>query len=442
MSAAAPRILGLPGAILRLPGAIFSLAATLSGQEGPQPAVAAAPPPVATGWIEPVLPDAWQDPDEPHEPPEDWRWDADGLLSLQYTDWGGRNASENGLDTQTATIIVTGRYGDDFRLWIEPDFDGENTRHNLSELWGEWTLAPDQWLRVGQMRVALGTEFETRHEDLLFVGYAYPTWLYGRYDTGARYDAYATDNLWWALAGTVGEGFDLEGGQRENPLFMIRGALTPEQRLQDGRREFEGLFGGAAFAYSPDGDDHIIQDTPLEQTTFTTPDLDGEAEQFVHWEGGLRTGPFRAGLENIVGDITEVPSGAPGDTNDMEELTSWAGYVAFNFTGDAPRWERGGWAPYTQADHDAGKALPVELGFRYSNSDIDRDLFDLGVISFDTSSQETRTLSTVLSAYLNPDTRLALQWLFVIVDDNGLPPFDGEDRTSNLVLRWDQWFGR
>ena len=436
MSPAAARIgLGLPGAVL-------GLAATLPAQEDSQAAVSAAPPAAATGWIDPVLPAEWQDPDEPPEPPDEWAWDADGLLSLHATDWGGRNASDNGIDTQTATIIVTGRYGDDFLLWIEPDFDGENTRHNLSELWGEWAFDPYRWVRVGQFRVALGTEFETRAEDLLFVGYAYPTWLYGRYDTGVRYDAYAGDNLWWALAATAGEGFDLEGEKRENPLGLIRVALTPDQHVRDGVREFEGLFGGAAFAYSPDGDDHIIQDTPLGQTTFTTPDLDGEAEQFFHWEGGLRTGSFRAGLENVAGKVTEVPSGAPGDTNDMEELTSWAGYVAWNFTGDAPRWERGGWAPYTQADHDAGKELPIELGFRYSNSDMDRDLFDLGVVSFDNSSQETRTLSTALSAHLNPDTRLALQWLYVIVDDNGLPPFDGEDRTSNIVLRWDQWFGR
>ena len=399
-------------------------------------ALDAEPPPGA--WIEPVLPADWTE--EPQEPTEsDWRWDADGLLSLNAVDYGNRNRSDDGLDTQTATVIVTARHGDDFLLWIEPDFDGEDTRHNLSEAWGEWTLSSGRWLRVGQLRVAMGSEFETRAEDLTFVGYAYPTWLYGRYDFGVRYDAYAGENLWWEALATAGEGFDLEGERRENPLFMLRGTLTPDQPEDQQRGSFEGLFGGAAYAYSPDGDDHVIQDTPLDQTTFTTADLDGDSEQFVHWEVGTRLGGFRFGLENVVGSITSVPSG--GGTNDMEELTSWAGYFAWNFTGPAPRWVRGGWAPYTPADYAAGVPLPVEFGFRYSNSDIDRDLFDFGLTTYDPSSQETRTLSTSLSTHLSPDTRLTLQWLYVIADD-ALSVFDGHDRTSNLVLRWDQWFGR
>ena len=424
-----------------LPSAVVGLAAALPAQDDPHAAVASALPAGETAWVEPVLPADWEDPQETPPTEDDWTWDADGLWSLNYTDWGNRNLSHDGLDTQTATVILTGRYGDDFLLWVEPDFDGENTRHNLSELWGEWTLGTHGWLRAGQYRVALGTEFETRAEDLLFVGYAYPTWLYARYDTGVRYDAYAGDNLWWMAGATMGEGFGLEGEEYENPLFVIRGALTPDMHERDGMREFEGLFGGAAIGYSTDGDVPIIQDTPLHQTTFTTNDLDGDSQSFVHWEGGIRSGSFRFGLENVVGSITEVPSGPPGDTNDMEELTSWAGYAAWNFTGDAPRWDRGRWAPYTQADYDAGKALPIELGFRYSNSDIDRDLFDFGLTTYDPSSQETRTLSTALSAHLNPNTRLALQWLYVIADD-ALTVFDGHNRTSNVVLRWDQWFGR
>ena len=437
MNPAARRIL------LGLPSAALGLATTLPAQDDPQAVVADAAPPPATGWIEPVLPAEWQDPEEPPEPPDRWVWDADGLLSLHLTDWGSKNTSSDGIDTQTATVILTGRYGDDFLLWVEPDFDGEDTRHNLSELWGEWAIDGSRWVRVGQYRVSLGTEFETRAEDLLFVGYAYPAWLYGRHDTGVRYDAYAGDNWWWMAGATAGEGFDLDGEEREDPLLVLRGALTPDQHVDEyGRREFEGVFGGAAWAYSNQGDDRVYQATPLGQTTFETPELNGDSTNYLQYEAGVRASSFRFGFEYVVGDVTEVPSGAPGDTNDMEELTSWAGYLAWNFTGDAPRWERGGWAPYTQTDYNAGKELPVELGFRYSNSDMDRDLFDFGVIPFDPSSQETRTLSTALSAHLNPDTRLALQWLYVIVDDDGLAVFDGEDRTSNIVLRWDQWFGR
>ncbi len=110
--------------------------------------------------------------------------------------------------------------------------------------------------------------------------------------------------------------------------------------------------------------------------------------------------------------------------------------LAFNLRGRAPSWERGGWQPY---DLQRGDELPIELAFRYSNADIDRDLFDLGVTTYDPSSQETRTLTAALAAYLAPLTRLTLGWVGVIADHE-LTPFGGTGRDSSFVLRLDQRF--
>ncbi|HYN64497.1 MAG TPA: hypothetical protein VES36_07830, partial [Candidatus Limnocylindrales bacterium] len=150
---------------LTLPGTLFGLATSVAGQDDPLSSTTAASDPAAIAWVEPVVPEDWEAPQEPTPADEDWKWDADGLLSVQGIYWGDRNQSDNELQTKTATVIVTARHGDDFLLWFEPDFDGEDTRNNLSELWGEWTLGRDQWLRVGQFKVAMGTEFATRAED-------------------------------------------------------------------------------------------------------------------------------------------------------------------------------------------------------------------------------------------------------------------------------------
>ncbi|MBM3984380.1 MAG: hypothetical protein FJ296_01615 [Planctomycetes bacterium] len=117
-------------------------------------------------------------------------------------------------------------------------------------------------------------------------------------------------------------------------------------------------------------------------------------------------------------------------------MGAWTAMLAFNLRGRAPAWERGGWQSY---DLQRGDELPLELAFRYSNADIDRDLFDFGLTTYDPSSQETRTLSAALAAHLAPLTRLTLGWVGVIADQE-LSPFGGTARDSSFVLRLDQRF--
>jgi hypothetical protein len=409
---------------------------------GLPPATAAgssADPPQPGAWLDPSVPSGWtHDGDEEADP--DWRLQATGLFSVVGIDHGSPNREDFDLDTETASVIVQGLYGEELRFWIEPDLDGEDTPRNLAEAWIEAQVGPDRWVRLGQFRVALGTEFATRPEDLPVPGHAFTSYLTGRTDSGFRLDGYSSPDVWYELAAVSGHGFDMEGKRREHPQLSMRGVLTADPT--DGRA-FEGLFGGLGFSYSPDGDDHILLMTPAEQTVFTTADLDGSDATFLSWEAGFRSGPFRAAVESVDGSIDGVPT--PGGREDMDQLGSWTCLLAWSLRGEAPAWERGAWRSYGPDDYAAGKPLPIEFAFRYSNADIDRDLFDAGPASYATSSQETRTLSAAISAWASPDTRFMLAWVGTIADEEtglGQPDFDGENRARNWILRWDQWIGR
>jgi hypothetical protein len=392
-------------------------------------------------WLDPLLPVGWT-----HDGPagdaegSDWEFDTSALLSVMLIDHGTPNRENYDFDTEKAAVILQGRYGDAFRFWIEPDLEGEDSKNHLAEAWGEWLTDRDRWLRVGQFRVALGTEYATRAEALPVPGYAFTSWLAGRTDTGVRLDGYADPDLWYELTATSGNGFDLEGESREHAQLSLRGVLTSDPSQG---HDFQGFFGGASVAYSPDGDDHILLMTPAEQTVFTTEDLGGEDALWLGMEVGARCGPFRAGLESMDGTLSDVP--VPGGTEDMDQLTAWTMLLGWSLRGEAPTWERGAWTAYGPAEHAAGQPLPIEFAVRYSNADIDRDLFDAGLASYATSTQEVRTFSAAISAYTSPDSRLMLSWVQTIADrENGLgqPDFDNDNRARNWILRWDVWFGR
>jgi len=80
-----------------------------------------------------------------------------------------------------------------------------------------------------------------------------------------------------------------------------------------------------------------------------------------------------------------------------------------------------------------------ELAFRYSRSDIDRDLFDGGLTTFGISTQEVRTLSAELNWYDRGRTRVGLGFVRTIADQE-LGTFGDTDRDSTYFLRVDFLF--
>jgi hypothetical protein len=216
---------------------------------------------------------------------------------------------------------------------------------------------------------------------------------------------------------------------------MGRITFLPEHDPDEG---FDGIFGGIALSWQPKNHDEVHVETPLEQTVFTTPELQSDGGRFMHLDLGARYGSFRMGVEMVEGRLehTALPGGGH---QTFDELGAYSVFTACNFTGPAPRWHRGGWQGYGPEDFDRGQALPVELAFRFSNGDIDRDLFNVGITTYDPSTQEVRTFSAALTAYLCPLSRIGIQWTNVIADHE-LTTFGGENRDSSLALRFDQRF--
>jgi len=392
--------------------------------------------------------------EEPVESTIEYYWDAnDGLrirgdgfelrtggrLVIDAVRYGHANERTSGLEVDDARLYITGGY-DIFDFRIEPDLVGVDTPRNLYEAWAAVDLDPALRIAAGQMRVALGSEFATREEDLPLVGYGFTSYLDGRYDTALRADgALLGDSLWYEATATTGNGFGLEGRLRRNEQYSLRLVAHPLQWFgcEEGTAA-GGLFVGFALARSPDGDEPIVLATPFESTVFRTPDLDGDAAKWRHLELGYRNGPFRAGWESVTGSADNVPVGG-GQTKDMDQLTAWSLFASLNLTGEEQVWERGRWkwtSPSGEGRLRGWLALPgrLEAGARYSNADIDRNLFVYGLTGYDPSTQEVRTFSLDLNWY--PDDRFAvtLGWVKTLADHE-LSTFGGTSRDSSFVLR-------
>ncbi len=358
-----------------------------------------------------------------------WRLHGGGRLVVDAIKYGHANARRSGIEVEEAQLLLEGGYKEDLAFRVQPDLLGIDTRHNLYDAWASLRFCPWATLTAGQIRLALGTEYATRPEDLPLIGYGFGSFLDGRYDWGARLDGeLLTRSLWYDLAAGAGHGFGVDGQDLDSPQFSVRCVAIPFAATD--LPVLRGLFGGAGLAYSPRYNDPLRLTTPLDSTVFTTRDLDGDDAFWRHLELGYFWGPFRCGLEHIVGAVDGVPIGG-GQTEDMDQLTAWTAYAACNLTGEEVQWRRGRWVPAPAASSRFGR---VEIAARYSNADVDRRLFDDGLTGYDPSTQEVRTFTLNLNWYPAGGVRVSAGWVKTIADDE-LTTFGRTNRDSALVLR-------
>jgi phosphate-selective porin len=125
----------------------------------------------------------------------------------------------------------------------------------------------------------------------------------------------------------------------------------------------------------------------------------------------------------------------------MDQLTSFAVYASWNITGEEQVWESGGWKKPKKRSLSEGcffDFLPGrwEIGARYSNADIDRDLFIYDYTFYGQSTQEVRTFSLNLHWQPRDQMRFSVQWVKTIADQD-LVTFGDTDRDSSFLLRWE-----
>lgn len=360
---------------------------------------------------------------------DDWRLHGGGRLVVDAIKYGHANARRSGLEVDEAQLLLEGGYGEDLAFRVQPDLLGIDTRHNLYDAWASLRFCPEATLTAGQIRLALGTEYATRPEDLPLIGYGFTSFLDGRHDWGARLDGeLLARSFWYDLAAVAGHGFGVDGQDLNSPQFSLRCVVTPFAATD--LPALQGFFGGAGLAYSPRYDDPLRLTTPLDSTVFTVRDLDGDDAFWRHLELGYFWGPFRCGFESSVGAVGDVPTGG-GRTEDMDQLTAWTAYAAWNLTGEETAWRRGRWVPAPAASSRFGR---VEIAARYSNADVDRGLFDGGLTDYDPSTQEVRTFTLNLNWYPAGGVRVSAGWVKTLADDE-LTAFGGTNRDSALLLR-------
>lgn len=374
----------------------------------------------------------------------DWTLHLGGRLALDLVRYDRRNEHENGFEFGALRPAIELDLHGRARAYAELDLDAVDSKGRSRDLWIEWRPAPPMTVQAGKLRVALGSEFATREENLPLIGHGFTSYLTGRHDWGARVGVDAAGGaLHLEGVATIGAGFGLEGESKDDPLLMARATLEPLRSV--GPDFLRGLYLGFATSLQPGFHDEIRLTTPLESVVFVTPELRGDHARFMLLEGGWRCGPLRIGAEHACGWISDVnlPSGRE---KDIDELNAWTAYASL-FLGEArPRWSRGRWLkPGRDARRDDeggtrilidGLDVPVELSFRYSNADLDRALFDEGIAAYDPSTQEVRTAAATISLHVGRGQRVMLGVVRTLADHE-LAIFDGANRDTSFIARWE-----
>jgi len=367
---------------------------------------------------------------------QDWKIHLGGQLAADAVLYDNDNSKHSGFRWETINFNITGSYDEKYYFYVEPDLLGVDTKNNLYEAWVGWSIAPTLQVRIGQIKVALNTEFATRAENFPCLDYGFSSYLDSRYDAGLQIDELLLNRaFWYQASATAGVGFDLDGNRRSAPQLSFRAVVFP---LRLFKLDFpHGLFVGLGAAWSPDYDDDIFIQTPLRTTVFTTPNLHGDYFKSMHYEVGWYKGPFRMGAERVRSEIEDVNIGG-GNTAELDQLTTWSAYAAWCITGEQVRWSRGRWLPLLI---DSGREnnflnLPgcLEVAFRYSNADIDRTLFDTGLTTYDPSTQEVRTATLNLNWYPRPGLKIMAGWVKTIADHE-LSTLGDTNRDSSFVIR-------
>jgi hypothetical protein len=368
-----------------------------------------------------------------------------GRVALDFVAWDDRNSNESGFKFGALRPLIEVDVSGRTQFRAELDLDQVDSKRGCYDLWVRQELGRTGAVQVGQVRVAMGSEYATREENLPLYGYGFTSYLTGRYDLGLRATLDPAAALHLEGVATAGSGFGLEGEGKEDPLFLGRATLEPLRAR--GPEWLRGLFVGGALAWQPSYRDELVVATPLQTTLFATDELRGSDATWVLLEAGWRNGPMRVGVETMRGMISDVELPGGGH-HDIDELYAWTVYASCFLSREQPAWQDGRWTRHVRArsripadEKDEmtryvmhPSEMPIELAARYSKGDLDQSLFDLGLTTSDPSTQEFRTFSANVIFHVMPGTRVFLGGERTIADDD-LSVFGGANRDTSFLMR-------
>jgi hypothetical protein len=367
------------------------------------------------------------------EQPEGWV-EIGGRFGWDLVRRGHANSKGDSGTISDGRVIVRAATGDlDTR--VEIDVEGSDSRNNLAEAFVRWTSGPELRLRGGQIRQALNSEFATPEEDLPLPGYSYTSHLTGRHAPGIEMDGEVMDGiLYYSFSATFGSGFGLEGDHLRSDRYVTRAVAKPflEAFEEDSWwQRAAGIWAGFSYAIDDDFDDPVVVSTPHESTIMRTPRLDGDGGSWLLWEVGYTEGPFRVAFARVDGTAEDVPTfGRQKD--DFDDLTAWTVQASYSLTGGRAMAGSGRW--WTEPAEERGAWGDWEVAARYSNSDLDRKLFDFGYVTPGLGTQEVRTGTWSVSWRPDDVMRISLALMNTIADED-LATFGGTRRDYSVLLR-------
>lgn len=348
----------------------------------------------------------------------------EAFLSICSTDYGSDNLRNDGISLERLTVRLSGRHLDQVDWRIGVDAVGIDTRNGVEEAWMAMSPSDAFRLTIGQFKVAMGAEYSIPEEELPFIGYSFPAYLSGRSDFGLMADGAVPGNgLFYETSVTVGSGFDENGQDIDGP--MLAGKLTAYPWTLQVRPFFS-----IAYSYTSDFQGELDVPTPRRNKLFDTRNIEAKAQSFYHISWGMDADSVRLLHEFTRGSLHGVDLPESGRSDFDDQISAWAASLSWRIHGkpynSRPFQDR------TIPGHRTGHAL--EFALRYTNADIDRDLFRTAITDYDTSSQEFRVISGAVNWDAGPWIRLTLQADKTIADQTPRA-FSGKDRDLAYTLR-------
>lgn len=335
----------------------------------------------------------------------------------------GPTRIEDGTEFRRTRFEMSGEVGERTEWAIAVDFAGGT--QNFRNVYAGIKDLPIGNLRAGQFKEPYGLEQITSSNNITFTERSLMNALVPAFNAGVMlFDDFADERATWAV-GAFRSGADAGEVSRGDGEWATTARVTGLPLLSEDGGDFVHL--GLGYSRrSPTNDSQTFSSKPEANLapTYITATAAAETVELMGLEAAWVTGPF-----TLSGEYTQASiDGDTGATSDPD----FAGYylqAGYFLTGENRPYNKaqgcfGALKPDESAFGESGGSGAWEVAARISSLDLDDDGTDGG---------ELDDLTFGVNWYLNPNTRLMLDYILADLDPAAGAP-DG--RTKILAFRW------